>query len=171
MKWYIQNCFMDWSWVFPVKFPQDESWRTLLMICLHWFKLWIGAIRQQAVTSANVDPDLCHHMASLGHSESKPVSLGSVPKLTYVCNPIQFTVTYQSFTHSSGANCANSSIFWEQILDISFIRLLETIYDMGLSIISYIMLPYINMLFVKVSKGNDNYAWQQYPLWTYEELF
>ena len=28
-----------------------------------------GAIRQQAITWANVDPDLCHHMVSLGHNE------------------------------------------------------------------------------------------------------
>ena len=29
----------------------------------------LGVIRQQAITSANVDPDLCHHMASLGLNE------------------------------------------------------------------------------------------------------
>ena len=28
-----------------------------------------GAIRQQAYTWTNVDPDLCHHMVSLGHNE------------------------------------------------------------------------------------------------------
>ena len=26
---------------------------------------------EQAITWANVDPDLCHHMASLGHNELK----------------------------------------------------------------------------------------------------
>ena len=31
--------------------------------------IWLGAIRQQAFTWANVDPDLRRHMASLGHSE------------------------------------------------------------------------------------------------------
>ena len=30
---------------------------------------WLGAVRQQAITWANVDPDLCRHMASLGHNE------------------------------------------------------------------------------------------------------
>ena len=30
----------------------------------HWFKKWIGAVRQQAIIWA-YDPDLCHHMASL----------------------------------------------------------------------------------------------------------
>ena len=29
----------------------------------------IGVVRQQAITWANVDPDLCHHLASLGHNE------------------------------------------------------------------------------------------------------
>ena len=36
------------------------------MINQHWF---IGAVRQQAITWANVDPDLCRHMVSLGHNE------------------------------------------------------------------------------------------------------
>ena len=30
---------------------------------------WLGAIRHQAITWANVDPDLCHHMASLSHND------------------------------------------------------------------------------------------------------
>ena len=29
----------------------------------------VAAAKQQAITWANVDPDLCHHMASQGHSE------------------------------------------------------------------------------------------------------
>ena len=36
---------------------------------MHWFRKWLGAIRQQAITRAHVDPGLCHHMASLGHNE------------------------------------------------------------------------------------------------------
>ena len=35
----------------------------------HWFRLWLGAVRQQAITWASVDLDLCRHMASLGHNE------------------------------------------------------------------------------------------------------
>ena len=30
---------------------------------------WFGAVIQQTITLANVDPDLCHHMMSLRHSE------------------------------------------------------------------------------------------------------
>ena len=36
-----------------------------------WLRWWLGAIRQQAITWANVDPDLCHHMASLSQNELK----------------------------------------------------------------------------------------------------
>ena len=35
----------------------------------HWFRWCIGDIRQQAIIWANVDPDLCHHLVSLGHNE------------------------------------------------------------------------------------------------------
>ena len=30
---------------------------------------WLAAIRHQAITWANVDPDLCRHMASLAHND------------------------------------------------------------------------------------------------------
>ena len=46
------------------------SWkchRTLLIRSQHWFRQWLGAVRQQAITWSNVDPELCHHMVSLGH--------------------------------------------------------------------------------------------------------
>ena len=35
-----------------------------------------GAVRQQAITWANVDPDLCHCMVSVGHSESNMAPYG-----------------------------------------------------------------------------------------------
>ena len=41
----------------------------LLMISQHWCRWWLGAVRQQAITWANVDPVLCRHMASIGHNE------------------------------------------------------------------------------------------------------
>ena len=33
---------------------------------------WLGVVRHRAITWANVDPDLCRHMASLGRSELIP---------------------------------------------------------------------------------------------------
>ena len=47
----------------------DECHRTLLMISHHWFRWWLGAVRQQAITWTSVDQDLQHHMASLGPNE------------------------------------------------------------------------------------------------------
>ena len=52
-----------------VKLYSNECQWTLLMVNQHWFRQWLGAVRQQAITWANVDPDLCCHMASLGHHE------------------------------------------------------------------------------------------------------
>ena len=37
--------------------------QNLLLISHHWFRFWLGAVKQQAITWANVDPDLflwCH---------------------------------------------------------------------------------------------------------------
>ena len=43
----------------------------ILMISQHWFRLWLGVVRQQAITRTNADPDLCCDMASLSHNESQ----------------------------------------------------------------------------------------------------
>ena len=48
--------------------PLDEFHKTLVL-SQHWFRQWLGAVRQQAITWAKVDPDLCRHMASLGANE------------------------------------------------------------------------------------------------------
>ena len=40
-----------------------------LMISQHWFRQWLGAVRQQAITWSNIDSDLCRHLASLGPHE------------------------------------------------------------------------------------------------------
>ena len=51
---------------------KDECHRTLLMMMSkHWFRQWLGVVRQQAITWANVDPELCRHMVPLGHNEIK----------------------------------------------------------------------------------------------------
>ena len=38
-------------------------------------QVMLGAVRQQAITWADVDTDLCRHMASQGHNELKPGNL------------------------------------------------------------------------------------------------
>ena len=42
------------------------SW-TLLKMSQRWFRYWLSAVRQQAITWDYVDPGLCRHVASLGH--------------------------------------------------------------------------------------------------------
>ena len=71
------------------------------MISQHWFRQWLGAVRQQAITWANVDPDLCRQMASLGHNE-----------LTMSCE--RFWLLCSAF------NLLNSSVilkYWKLIKD------------------------------------------------------
>ena len=43
--------------------------RRTFLISRHWFREWLGAFRQQTITKANVDPNLCYHMASINHTE------------------------------------------------------------------------------------------------------
>ena len=51
--------------VSPVKLPSNECQWTPLMISLHCFISW----RHQTVSWANVDRDLCRHIASMRHDE------------------------------------------------------------------------------------------------------
>ena len=57
------------SWVFLVTLSSGEYHKTSLMSSQHWFRLWLGAVRQQAITWTNVDQVLWCHMPSLGHNE------------------------------------------------------------------------------------------------------
>ena len=41
-----------------------------------WFRWWLGAVRQQAITWANGDPDLFRHMVSLGPKEFIAIVVG-----------------------------------------------------------------------------------------------
>ena len=59
--------------VSDVKLPSDECQWTSLMtgqqqLSQRWW--WLGAIKQQAITWGNADPDLCHHVVLLGHNVS-----------------------------------------------------------------------------------------------------
>ena len=56
--------------VYLEKLLSDGCHWILLMISQHWFRWWLGAVRQQAITWGKVDPDLCRHMVSLGHNEA-----------------------------------------------------------------------------------------------------
>ena len=47
----------------PVEFSSAECHRPPLMITQHWFRLWLGAVRQQAIAWTNAD--LCKHWFKL----------------------------------------------------------------------------------------------------------
>ena len=53
---------------FMCKLLSSECHRTSLMISQNCFWWWLGSVRWWAITWANVNPYLCHHTASLGHS-------------------------------------------------------------------------------------------------------
>ena len=64
------GCHIVWgliSWVFKSTWPCNECQRTWLMLSQHWFRLQVGAVKQQAITWTNVDPVPCHHKVSPGH--------------------------------------------------------------------------------------------------------
>ena len=72
MKFWISNFqanLID-GWVISCEILSAECLWTLLMISQHW----LSAVRQQAITRANVDPDLCRHMVSLCHNELRYAS-------------------------------------------------------------------------------------------------
>ena len=47
-----------------------------LMICPHWFRWWLCAVKQQAITRTNVDP--YRSMSSYGVTKPQWVKLGSI---------------------------------------------------------------------------------------------
>ena len=68
----------------PMVMPSDECHGTSPIISQHWFRYWLGAVRQQAINWANVDPDLCRLIASLSLNDFIFVGkmLGKVLKKT-----------------------------------------------------------------------------------------
>ena len=61
--------------------PSDECHRILLMISQDWFRYWLGAVRQEAITWANVDSVPCRLMASLGHNELTDLPLNKMENI------------------------------------------------------------------------------------------
>ena len=48
--------------------PQGFRLMTSIMISQHWFREWLGAVRQQAITWTNVGKYPCRHMSSQCHN-------------------------------------------------------------------------------------------------------
>ena len=58
------------SWALVLKLLIGEFFMTPWIISWYWFNWWLSAWWHQAITWANVDPDLCdHNMPSLGHKD------------------------------------------------------------------------------------------------------
>ena len=62
-KSWIHQELISWNW------SQVHAAENLWWWGQHWFRLWLGALRQQAITWSNVDLDIHCHMLSLGHNE------------------------------------------------------------------------------------------------------
>ena len=52
-----------------VKQPLDESHWTSRVISQPWFRQLPGAVRQQAFSWTDVDPELCRHKVSIDHKD------------------------------------------------------------------------------------------------------
>ena len=63
IKFMSTTCEIALRWI-----PQNTVWPPLI-ISQHWCRSWFSAIRQQATTWANVNLDVCNHIASLEHNE------------------------------------------------------------------------------------------------------
>ena len=57
LRWMTQNTF-------------DEK---------HWLRWWLVDVWQEAITWASVDPELCLHIMSLGHSELNDIMVCEIP--------------------------------------------------------------------------------------------
>ena len=72
-RWYcLERCgltVINFKLISQIYFLWGECQKNSLVIIQHWIRWWLGAIRQQAITWANVDLELWCHMASPGHSE------------------------------------------------------------------------------------------------------
>ena len=67
--WYYGSLYGMISWLLAETWLSFKDQKTLLMGSKKWFRWWRGAARQQAIASANVNSDLCCHIASPGHNE------------------------------------------------------------------------------------------------------
>ena len=87
---------------------------------------WLGAVRQQVITLANVDPHMCRHMASLGHNKlinwHNLIVQGfeSVPIWVWFC-PMK--ILLQTFQHDSAlvihmATALHSIWNWEVYISV-----------------------------------------------------
>ena len=74
MKFWMINWFLRLFWLLWLRYLVQLCWWnewhwTLRIMSQHWFREWLGVMRQQVINWANVDLDLCRHMESLVPNE------------------------------------------------------------------------------------------------------
>ena len=79
----------------------------------HCFRQWPGAIRQQAITWAKVDPDLCCHMALLGHND---LTLDMLQFVRKYGNAFAFYFVFQNWCSAGSWNPS----FWKTRTALSY---------------------------------------------------
>ena len=72
---FLYSLYRRVAWALSVKLLSGECHRTSLLRSHHCFRWWLGAVRPEAIIRTYVDPDLCHHIASLGYNELKSQGL------------------------------------------------------------------------------------------------
>ena len=80
----------------PVKLPWGECHKTSLIRSQHWFRWWLGAVRQQTITWANVDQDSWRLMSSLA---------GNNTNQNYFSANLYFKHGYRRKLHKSLLDC------------------------------------------------------------------
>ena len=100
------------------------------MISQHLFREWLDAVREQAITWANVDPDLCSHLASLGPNELMRPGLSWYYKQQR--QDVYLTVTSQELHTSCLHRRAVMCPMWDFVEKIDHIIMTpHCIYSMG----------------------------------------
>ena len=61
------------------------------MISQHWFRWWLGVIRQQAITWTNVDPDLCRQNELICDMLEQHVWVNQVSKTCFLTDFLIFS--------------------------------------------------------------------------------
>ena len=103
------TCFTDgYLQYFPLKLPSGEWLETWLMINLHWFGSWLGAIRQQTITFANVYKDLWHHLG-----QDKLTNLCQKTQL-HGCSNGVFLVSSRGRPFDAPVRCSWNFCSWKQ---------------------------------------------------------
>ena len=102
------------AWALTVKLFSDACHRTSSITSQHWFRWGLGAVRQQAITWAIVDPNQYYHMASLGEENSAETWYN---KYSAVPSHTQFSLKYSQQTpHSSPESASYGVSFVSQSL-------------------------------------------------------